>query len=265
MSRRKKILTILHLGFAFTFLCWLLIQPYVKEVVTQKSAKALFAQVMEKEALFRGLSSEKQKAIVEGFEQAKKKSKPSFLHEIGHLFFVSTPPFALAWLFFSLAIPLLLLFRIEGAALATWLLPLIVLGYAYFLYSEPVLSNESLFPTEEYVRSHYIEKSEFASLNQRESLLLGWHRYLILEWAHEAPSEEKKKFSLQLEKGLFAFNVARLEWLLADKGDEIVTKGFMAHPSILRIICYFIWNLSFAWFMNRKEKHSPSEVVSNPV
>ena len=189
MSRKKRILIIFQLCFAFAFLCWLLIQPYVKEVVAQKSEIALYEVVMERGAFFQELPPEERLALMGGFEAAQNKERPSLLHEMGQLFFVDTPAFALAWLFFSLAICIMLLFRIEGALLSTWLLPLIVLGYAYFLYSSPPKARESLFPSEEYVLSHYVDSSEFESMNRRDSLLLGWHRYLIHEWTHETPSE----------------------------------------------------------------------------
>jgi hypothetical protein len=256
MSRKKKILIIFHLCFAFTYLFWLLIQPYVKEIIAQKSKCALFEAVMEKESLFQQLPSVDQLTLLEGYTTANQKKSPSLLQEVGSLFFVDTPPFALAWLFFSLAICSLLLFRIEGGVVSVWLLPLIVLGYAYFFYDVPQKSRETLFPSEGYVLTTYVETAENKARGRRESLLLGWHRYLVCEWACEEPSQDPALFKEQLDKGLFAFNVARLKWILEGKGDEIVLAGFAASPSLLRIASYFIWNLFFAWFINRREKNT---------
>ena len=233
-------------------MCWLLIQPYVKEIISKKSQIALYEMVMEREALFQQLPLSDQQLFLEGHSVAKKSGSPSLVKELGRLLFVDTPPFALAWLFFSLAICLLYLFHIEGAAHAAWLLPLIVLGYAYFLYIPTVEKRVSLFPTEAHVLSSYVSSEEQTKLGQRGSLLLGWHRYLVNEWAHESYSSDPDVFKAQLDKGLFAFNIARIKWILEGKGDEIVLAGFTASPSLLRVGCYFIWNLIFAWMINRR-------------
>lgn len=263
MSRKKKILIIVHLCLAFAFLIWLLIQPYVQEIISQKSQLALYEMVMEREALFRELPPIDQITLLEGYAAAaRKQDKPSLVHEVGRLFFITTPPFALAWLFFSVAISILLLFHIEGAAISAWLLPLIVLGYAYFLYDAPQNKRESLFPSEEYVLTTYVELSENRARGARESLLLGWHHYLVHEWAHETPSEDQTLFKEQLDRALFAFNVARLKWVLEGKGDEVVLAGFAAHPSLPQLACYFIWNLFFAWFINRRARETSIEAPS---
>lgn len=260
MSRKKKILLILHLCLAFSYLFWLLIQPFVKEVFLVKSQKDLYEMIFQREALFSKLPQEDQLALIEGYKTINEKRAPS-----GHSFFVETPAFALAWLFFSLLICFLLLFHIEGAAFSTWLLPLIVLGYVYFLYDHPIPQKESLFPAEEYVLTSYVSASENNSMGVKERLLLGWHRYLVHEWAHEIPNEDPTLFHEQLDKALFAFNVARLKWILAGKGDEAAQAGFISPPSLLRLACYFMWNLFFAWTINRKEKPTSAEVPSAPT
>jgi hypothetical protein len=265
MSRKKKILILCHLSLAFTYFCWLLMQPYIKEMIIQKSELALYETVMKKDSLLRQLPPLDQVILLEGYAEARQNKGPSLLHEVGRLFFIDTPPFALAWLFFSLVICLLLLFRIEGALLSVWLLPFCVIGYAYFLYDSPQKRGESLFPSEEYVLTTYVESAENNAMGRRERLLLGWHRYLVQEWALEEPSEDLTLFSEQLDKGLFAFNVARLKWIIEGKDDEIVLAGFTTPPSLLRIACYFIWNLFFAWFINRKEKHLSAVAPSIPT
>jgi hypothetical protein len=122
--------------------------------------------------------------------------------------------------------------------------------------------KESLFPAEEYVLTTYAESSENKSIRERENLLLGWHRYLIYEWADEIPSEDPLLFKEQIDKALFAFNVARLKWILEGKGDEVVLAGFAMPPSFFQITCYFIWNLCFAWFINWKKKNTFTEAPS---
>jgi hypothetical protein len=263
MSRKKKIFTIVHLCLAFSYLCWLLIQPYAKDILSKKSEQSLYQMVFEKEARFKLLTAEEQADLIEGYALAQKKGSSPWIQEIERIFFVETPPFALAWLFFSFVVCLLLLFRIEGAAFSVWLLPVITLTYAYFLYDVPKKSGESLFPTEEYVLTTYVNSDENKAMGQRERLALGWHRYLVKEWAHESPSADPQIFQEQLDKGLFAFNIARLKWILEGKGDEIILVGFTAPPSLLRLGCYFIWNLFFAWMINRRDTSISAVAPSN--
>lgn len=260
MSRKKKIFIISHLCLAFAYLSWLLIQPYVKDVLTKKSEKALYEMVFAREELFQALAQEDQELLRNGY--AHPRQHPSFVQEWGELFFVQTSPFALAWLFFSIVICLLLLFRIEGASLTVWLLPFVTVLYGYFLYTAPPSSAPSLFPKEEYVRELYAD-SAAGLRDQRETLLKGWHRYLVVEWGHETPSEDAALFKNQLEKGLFAFNVARLKWLLAGRGDEVILAGFAPSFSFLRVLFYFMWNFLFAWFLNQTEKAIPFEAASS--
>lgn len=262
MSRKKKILIVFHLIFAFSFFSWLLMKPYVMEVVSRKSQRALYEMIMERETLFQNLSHHEQSSIQEGYKAVSKQHGPSFVQRLGRLFFIETPSFALAWIFFSILICLLLLFHIDGAKMAAWILPLLVVGYGYFLYASPKTPKPGLFPSEQYVRETYLGGE---GGNSRERLLEGWHLYLIQEWAKEIPSEDKAAFEQQVDKGLFAFNIARLQWIRDGKGDEVVAAGFTAPPSFFRVISYFLWNLLFAWIINRREKNSRSEPLSNPT
>ncbi len=210
---------------------------------------------MEREALFQKLPQAEQEALTKG---SPKKTGTSWTHEFG-----KTPSFALAWIFFSLVISLLLLFHIEGAKAAVWILPLLVVGYGYFLYASPQTAPPGLFPSEQYVRETYLLEEENTS--QREQLLQGWHHYVIHEWAHQTPSADPALYDQQLDEGLFAFNIARLQWIWAGKGDEVVVAGFTTPPSAFRVLTYLLWNLIFAWMINRREKNSPSVALSSPA
>lgn len=227
MSRKKRILIIIQLCFAFTFFSWLLMKPLVMQTAARKSHAALFEMVEQHP------------------EYAKQAPIPaSYTPDKSRL--LDEPPFALAWLFFSVVVCLLLLFHIEGAVIASWLLPLLVVGYAYFLYANPPPPTEGLFPSEAYVRAHYLEEGE--------ELLTGWHRYLVTEWAKTSPSSDPAQFEQQLDQGLFAFNYARLKWIREGKGDEVIRAGFATPPSLLRVMCYFIWNVVFAWVITRESR-----------
>jgi hypothetical protein len=261
MSRKKKIIIIFHLIFAFSFLSWLVMKPYVMEVVSRKSQTSLYEMIIEREALYQNLSIQEQEVIQNGYREMAKKPGSSFTKQLGRLFFAETPSFALAWLFFSVLLCLLLLFNIEGAKMAAWILPILIIGYGYFLFTAPPPMRPGLFPTEKYVRTTYLEGYEG---NDRKQLLEGWHLYLVNEWTEELPNADPEVFKLQVDQGLFLFNIARLQWIREGKGDEVVMAGFTSPPSLFRILSYFLWNLLFAWIINRREKSSPFEPLSNP-
>jgi len=100
MSRKKRMLILIHLIFACTFLSWLFMKPYVMAVTSHKSQLALYEMVMERETLFQTLSSKQQSSIKQGFESTQRGSTPSFMDALSRLFLFDTPAFALAWIFF---------------------------------------------------------------------------------------------------------------------------------------------------------------------
>ncbi len=223
-------------------------QPYLKQVVARKSELGLYERVLENRALYQALPSEERQAIEKGYNAALLRAKPGFF-----LSFSGADPFALAWVSFALAISLLALFRIEGATLAAWILPLTVVCYGYFLSRASHSHSTGFFPSEKYVVENYGE-GQGSLLRSREHLMASWHRYLIREWAQETIQADPEAFEAQLGRGLYAFNIGRLKWITSGKGDEVVTAGFTAPPSIFRLAFYFIWNVIFAWQLNRQER-----------
>lgn len=247
LTRKKRVLIILQLIFAFSLLVWVWIKPYTMKVVAKKSQTALYEMVMAREALFNALALDDQKVLTAGYEQGK---SPALS--------ITTSPFVIAWIFFAILVSLLLLFQIEGAIASSWLLPALVLAYGYFLYTAPPKTGSGLFPSEDYVRKHYLTEPG----KGRGHLIKGWHRYLIVEWAKENPSTNEAIFKEQLDKALFAFNVERLKWIQEGKGDDVVVTGFASPPSFLRLLAYFLWNLLFAWSITKK---SSSERRLKPI
>lgn len=63
MSRKKKVLIIVQLCLAFSYLSWILIQPYVKAVISQKSQRALYEMILERKTLFDKLQQEEKDAF----------------------------------------------------------------------------------------------------------------------------------------------------------------------------------------------------------
>lgn len=132
MSRLKKNLIILQLCLSFTYLIWLCMQPYAKNTLSQKYTHSLYQMVIEKKELFSTLDEETQKSLVSGYEKVFPQKKLSYLAELKIVFFQKTSPFALGWLFFSIVVSLLLRFDIENGAKIAWILPALVVFYAFF-------------------------------------------------------------------------------------------------------------------------------------
>lgn len=205
---------------------------------------ALFEAVLDHTAFHEDLSLEQQQTIIKGYETLKHRNGlPS----------LSLSLLGLTWAFASVASSLLLLFRVEGAKLASWILPLIVLAFG-ILIPRPAI-NDSLFPEEKEVLQ-YADPSHLSKKNwvdKKSQLLTAWQRYLIAEWAKETPQEDRELFKKQYEKGLFAFNIARINALLEGKPFVDFFTYLFLPPGALILTGYFLWNLFFAIFMNRKK------------
>lgn len=165
------------------------------------------------------------------------------------IFAYGVSPYELAWIFFSIVIPILLLKRIEGARHAAWLLPVMALLFLFENQKANVLLDpeQTIFPSEHKIIHTYLKEPLGADiLKQREQLLHGWLLYLITEWAHEAPSDDAATFQVQAEKGEFLFNIERLEF--------VPEKWIQPKTSLLLLCVYLAWNFFFAWYVNRHLK-----------
>lgn len=252
MSRLKKILIIIQLCLAFSFLFWLFIQPYVKNYVLKKTEAALYETLFSKNEMFSALDAQTQALLQNGYETINLRKNATFFSQLKFAFH-ETHPLAFAWLFFALVVSFLLLFHVKNAPFIAWILPSLVVFYAIFLAFEKPKLSSSIFPSENYVLQKYTSNND-SQLSDKDRLRSGWQRYLITEWAHENPSENKEVLDSQLDKALFAFNVERLLRIREGKGDSVILLGFYNRPSLINVIFYFIWNIFFAWGINRRSK-----------
>jgi len=159
------------------------------------------------------------------------------------------------WILLSIVIVLLLIFNIEGAKQAVWLLPIVVMCYAvdnYLTGTKPhVQADVALFPSEQTISNDYLYQPLSANIfEQQQQLQKGWQLYLIREWAQELPSEEQSSFDLQAEKGEFAFTLARLDKLNEESRLDRAAL-FHERKSWLMLLLYLIWNLFFAYQISR--------------
>lgn len=275
--KRVRVMAILQLIIAFTVVMSSGGYPFMGELFAFKSKGLLFhtvigdatllstpstpaleqyRQLLERNRSRFSLLPENQKeSIMEQYrslqEQSEKSFSAKFMRGIRILAF-ELPAFERAWLFLSIVVCVLLLMRVEGAAVAAWLLPVLTLCYAVdnqWNGSRHAISSDIyLFPSEEVIVREYLKEPLSNNiLEQKPQLLLGWKRYLIQEWAQQLPSSSPEAFETQAEDGEFAFNVARIKALSKDTKP---TLPFQQRQSMFMILLYLIWNILFAWQAN---------------
>lgn len=280
-TKRIRIMAILQLCIAFTLIFSSAGYPFLGELFAFKSKALLYHSVIGDSTLagnansadaeeYRGrldrdkirfseLPKELQSNILSQYQNLKDQTEKSFSAKFWrgiHILAFELSAFERAWLLLSIMISILLLFRIEGAALAVWLLPLLVICYGIDNQlngiSSSVSADTALFPPEEMIVNNYLKKPLSANImEQRDQLLLGWKQYLIQEWAHQEPSSDNDLFDKQAEEGEFAFNVARVKLLSENQKMDLPFKN---KESMFLIGLYVFWNLFFASIANRRAK-----------
>lgn len=268
-----RIAAILQLCIAFTIILSNASYPFLGEIFSNKAQAYLYNDVMGNSAIedeqnqarikrnqerFESLSANEQMQIIEEYRVLQNHAQGSFFEKVGRsisILLTELPAFKLAWIIFSIAISIMLLMRIEGAQYAVWLLPIIVLAFAYDNYSngisQKMTAEEKLFPREEEIVSDYLKKPLSKNINeQQKQLEEGWKLYLVEKWNKQNPSDDAHIFQSQVEEGEFKFNLARVKSL--EKKDSSAIFRHKEHP--LTLIIYFLWNLFFAtiiWFKGR--------------
>lgn len=243
MPRKKRVLIIIQLCFAFTYLFWMIFHPFLKEVVFQKSEAIVFEDVMGNEMLFASLPVEEQEEIRDGYEQQKHSNHGGYFANF------SVSIFGLSWMILSLLICFFLLFNIEGAAACGWVLPMLILAWGYYLGTAPPTERPDFFPSDDALAPYFVQASD---KKDRTKLLDAWHSYLIVEKLHETPVEER--FDDQVQQGNFLFNLERVHWMIDKKEGDVTMASSLFIPSALQFIFYIVWNFIFAWLINRRSK-----------
>lgn len=255
------------------------------ELFSHKSQILLYHQVMGSSALVHSVDQDRLKRNAERFatlpqaqqsrfiaqhDQLQTEANRSFGEKTWqsvHILAIELPALERAWIVFSVVIALLLLLRIEGAVQAVWLLPLIVALYAYDNYqyapTPAPRASDLLFPSEAYLIEHYLKQPLSSRIaEQHDQLLKGWQLYLIAEWLQETPASDPEQFAFQVERGQFAFDVARLELSTSDQ--KVTSSLYKKEPPLL-LVGYLIWNLFLAWCVTfYRETAIRNRICKNP-
>lgn len=276
-------LTIIHLCIVFTVLAWSAGQPFMGELYSYKSQLLLYQTVMGKGDLveklhplnqeelhtklkhnkerFSQLPTAQQQQLLKQYEQLQERSNRPWHEKLQHSLHIlafDLPAFEKLWILLSLLIALMLVFGIEGAKQAVWLLPIVVLCYSVenrlngTTPLEP--ADTALFPSEKVITTQYLYTPLSPSiLEQQQQLQLGWQLYLIREWAQEVPEKDQTLFQRQAEKGEFYFTLARLEKLgREEKQDSYV--AFHERKSLATLALYLFWNFFYAFKVSRSKE-----------
>jgi hypothetical protein len=248
-----RVAAIIQLCLAFTLLLWIVAQPFTADLFAIKLEMLRYDELRAKPLLMEKVPAALKQQIAHNYSHLEKKLQTGFADKLqaSLWLFFRTPPFELAWMFFSLLLPIMLLMRIEGAATACCLLPIIALAFAIdnHLNAQALLPppDQALFPSESYLVQNYLDAPLSAStLAQQQELRGGWQRYLIVVWGKEIPSSQPKVYLQQLEEAEFAFNLARLQLRLKAKTKVLASELPPARQSHWTLWLYILWNVFFA-------------------
>lgn len=269
-----RIVAILQLCIAFTVILSSASYPFLGEIFHNKAQAMLYSDVMgnvsavdaseDKERLIRNaqrfdaLPEKERVQIQKAYHDLQDNAKTTFFEKVSRSFSIlaaQLPAFKQAWIFFSIAIALLLLLRIEGAVYAAWLLPVIALAYAWdnttHGLQQKMSEEERLFPSEAIIVRDYLNEPLSSNiLEQQKQLQHGWQLYLIDKWNRQKPSKDVLVFKQQIEEGEFKFNLARIKAREFESNDSVL---FRQKEHVLTLLLYVLWNLFFAWTVNRKK------------
>lgn len=271
VTKPVRFVAIAQLCIAFTVLLWHLSQPFVGDLFRAKAQLLVFEEVMgippispseekreqaeRNRRRYDALPETDRLLISRGYERAQEQKALPFLSKLKAAFAglgTELSNFELAWIILSIAVPILVLKQMEGARLAVWLVPLVSLFYVienqfYGVKPNPT-EHELLFPLEEILITRYMNgPMSDQILEQHAQLKEAWDRYLVDQWVAADSSLASLPHKLQVEKGGYAFNVARAKAIMRS-GDSTPSAATRRDPFALS--CMIMgWNVLFAAVM----------------
>ena len=266
-----RVCAILQLCLAFSAFLWVASEPFVGEIFAVKSHLLYYQDVMgvsshvnmddekrsrleRNEQRFARLPVEEQKVLKGDYDDLQGLLQRTFLDKmlrVVKLFTSYLSGYELAWIILSIVLSIMVLKKVEGAAEAVWLLPLLVAAYAvdlrYAGKAARLEGDERLFPKETELVAQYIGSSLDGDLfEQQKQLRMAWKKYLAGHWAKMEPGvgEELDK---QAEEGEFYFTLARIKARRDMATPVRLLERAPSPPSLLLLVVYFFWNTYFAY------------------
>lgn len=267
-----RVCAILQLCLAFSAFLWVASEPFVGEIFSVKSQLLYYQDAMgipsrstsskeNEERLernserFAALPPAEQANLQKGYDTLQEMLQRSFLEKLGRvytLFFHYVPLYELGWILLAVTVSLLALKKVEGAAEAAWLLPLLVAAYAIDLRvqgrGEALQGDERLFPTERELVADYLrEPLDEDIFEQRKQLQSAWKKYLAVRWAKEEPAADPAALDRQAEEGEYRMTLARIEARAEKTPPDKLFDSAASSPSPFLLLVYFFWNVYFAY------------------
>jgi hypothetical protein len=267
-------LAILNLVIVFTIISYHAGWPFMGQLFEDRGQDIMYQWVMGNPELgkrlsmsermernaerFADLPDGKKAKITKSYEELQLRLNESWYSRLSRSFKIlafDLPALERTWLFLSFILSLLILFEIEGIRQAVWLLPLLAICFAIanqtLGYTPLPSADHELFPTEEWLIEKYIQRPLSQDIaKQRVELTLALNNFFIQEWANETPSNSIETFNLQVEKGEFAFHLARLEKILEQPLDK--QNIFDQKRSWIGLFFFLLWNFLLAWRLRGK-------------
>jgi hypothetical protein len=235
-----RIFAILQLCIAFSILLWNASLPFMGDLYEIKSKLLIYKHVIN-HPQFAHLSPLEQESIQTAHTLLQAQLGHPFWHKLSRSFTAivsGIPSLELAWILFSVVLSIMLLKKVEGAANALWILPLLTLAYAcenqWQRLPASLTEEQKLFPSEKLLLENYLAEPFSPAFElQQKQLKQAWDAYLVKEWTAGSGTPEE---------GFFFFNRARLKTL---ENNKIIS----SHPreSLLAIALYLFWNFSYAF------------------
>lgn len=239
-----RLCAILQLCIAFGMILWYTSQPFMGELFEIKSEKLLLHYAIDQRELFEQLPRFQQEELLSRLLTLQDRLEIPFLTKLmrsGEIL-IHLPLLKLTWIVLAILLSIFLLKKREGARQALWLLPFLALAYGVDnriqgLPTQPT-AEEKLFPSESYLRDHYLDEPWGSTLfEQKQQLEQAWNHYLQLEWGGQNQS---------LSQGLYAFNLARIQAQPFPKAERTFLQIPPTQESLPFLFLIIFWNLTFA-------------------
>lgn len=238
MTHQLRIISILHLCFAFSLLLFYASDPFLGHNFRIKSRALVYEHLMgthnkDNAHRFSNLPAQAQEEVQLGYEKLQEQARIPFSERassMGRLLLFDLPPMIRAWLFLSIFLPIAILRNKEGARECVWLLCILV------CFTQKPTSSHTSLPSEKYLVDHYLNAPISGSIsNQQKQLTEAWNQYLIVEWANETPSKDMAIYQSQVDAGDFAFQL-----------DQLNNQNSIQESSILSSGISILWHIAFA-------------------
>ncbi|MGK5594271.1 MAG: hypothetical protein ACSNEK_02810 [Parachlamydiaceae bacterium] len=250
LPTKVRLLCICQLCFGFATLLWVLSSPFLGALYHYKSQLIVYESVLGDEQATNLLSTSTLNNLQAHYQVLKKALQTTFAEKWMQAtsLLLTLSSFKLAWIILSIALPIALLLKLEGSNQLLWLLPFLTLLFAIENQSLTKHQPASLFPSEHYLVTKYLNGLSTGSIREQyNQLKKAWSDYLVIEWAKETPSQNIVERAAQEKKGLLLFNADRL---IKSKSDNFLDlrRLFQQKSSPVWLIVQVIWNILFCLY-----------------